>query len=140
MDIDKENFFWKAQRGELPLPKTVETLGVRFSNIDIEKRTAQMEFIGKTEFTNPSGNIQGGFVTAMLDDVMAVALAALLKKGEYAPTVNMNIQFLRPAQVGKFIGYGKVDKLGKKICYLSGSLEQDGKVVASATASAIILK
>ena len=138
MKIDEESFFWKTQRGEVPDPNTVETLGVEFVKIDTDLWTTEMNFVGKPEFTNPSGNIQGGFLAAMLDDVMAANLAALLKKGEYAPTVSMNIQYLRPGKVGKFKGFGEVVKKGKKICYLSGRLEQDDHIVATATASAII--
>ena len=74
----------------------------------------------------------------MLDDTMGPALAATLKQGEFAPTLNLNIAFHRAANVGLLIGKGRVVKRGSDICFLAGELYQDGHLVASATATAIV--
>jgi len=69
---------------------------------------------------------------------MGPALAATLDEGEFAPTLNLNVSFERAAQVGKFIGRGRVIKRGRDVCFLSAELYQDGELVASATATAIV--
>ncbi|WP_414718793.1 PaaI family thioesterase [Undibacterium sp.] len=61
-----------------------------------------------------------------------------MKQDEFAPTLNLNISFHRPAGVGQLIGKGRVVKRGKDICFLAGELYQEGALVASATATAII--
>lgn len=124
--------------GELPAPKAAETLGISFKNIDAEAGTIEVEFQAKPEFTNPIGNIQGGFLAAMLDDTMGPALAATLAQGEFAPTLNLNVSFERGAKVGVILGKGRVLKRGKDVCYLAAELYQGGKRVASATATALI--
>jgi uncharacterized protein (TIGR00369 family) len=136
--MDREAFFWKVMAGELPPPRTVETLGAAIRHADAGAGTAEVEFQGKPEFTNPLGNIQGGFLAAMLDDTFSPALAATLARGEFAPTLNLNVSFHRPAVVGPLLGKGRVLKRGKDVCFLAAELYQDGELVASATATAIV--
>jgi uncharacterized protein (TIGR00369 family) len=136
--MDKDAFFWKIIAGELPPPKVAATLGVKFTAIDGDAGTIEVEFQAKPEFTNPTGNVQGGILAAMLDDTMGPALAATLAKGEFAPTLNLNVSFERPAVAGSLSGKGRVVKRGKEVCFLSAELYQEGERVASATATAII--
>lgn len=136
--MDKQAFFWRIMAGELPPPRAADTLGARFTQVDGEAGTAELTFDGKPEFTNPAGHIQGGFLAAMLDDTMGPALAATLKAGEFAPTLNLNLSFHRPALVGPLTGKGRVVKRGRDVCFLAGELYQNGELVASATATAIV--
>jgi uncharacterized protein (TIGR00369 family) len=76
----------------------------------------------------------------MLDDSMGPALACQLDAGEFAPTLNLNISFLKPAKPGKLRGVGRVLRKGKDVCYLAGELYQGEDLVASATATALIRK
>jgi len=136
--MDHEAFFWKMQSGELPPPRAAVTLGLRFTQVDAAAGTVEAEFEGRPEFTNPAGVIQGGFLAAMLDDTMGPALAAQLGGGEFAPTLNLNVSFHRPAQVGKLRGVGRVVRRGRDVCFLAGELYQGDELVASATATAIV--
>jgi uncharacterized protein (TIGR00369 family) len=136
--MDQEAYFWRIVAGELPAPKAAETLGLVFKHVDAEAGLIEVEFQGKPEFTNPAGNIQGGFLAAMLDDTMGPALAATLKQGEFAPTLNLNMSFHRSARVGPLAGRGRVVKRGRDVCFLAGELYQEGELVASANATAIV--
>lgn len=136
--MDKEAFFWKIMAGELPAPNVAATLGITFGAIDADAGTIEVGFRAKAEFTNPAGNIQGGFLAAMLDDTMGPALAATLAKGEFAPTLNLNVSFEKAAVVGVITGKGRVLKRGREVCFLAGELFQGGERIASATATAVI--
>ena len=138
--MDKNSFFWKAQKDGVPPCEAARTLGFHYIEINPDAGTVKLEFTGKKEFTNPVGNIQGGFLAAMLDETMGPALAATLSEGEFAPVIDLYIQFINPATVGKIEAIGKIDKRGKEVCYLSGELRQNGKVVAISTAASIIRK
>jgi uncharacterized protein (TIGR00369 family) len=138
--MDRNAFFWQIQDGKLPQPQAAETLGLCITRVDPDEGVLEAEFEGKEAFLNPAGNIQGGFLSAMLDDTMGPTLAALLGAGEFAPTLNLNVQFLAPAKPGKLEGRGEVVKRGGGICFLSGELTQQGKLVATATATAAIRK
>ncbi len=138
--MDSEAFFWQIQEGKLPQPPAAKTLGMKILRIDSVTGELEAEFDGKREFANPAGNIQGGFLSAMLDDTMGPALASQLAAGEFAPTLHLNVQFLSAAKPGKLCGVGRIVKQGKDICFLSGELSQEGRIVATATATATIRK
>ena len=138
--MNKNNFFFRIMDGRAPVPGCAKTLGTNFTKIDTDAGTLEVEFEGREEFLNPAGNIQGGFLAAMLDETLGPALVATLDEGEFAPTLNLNVQFHRPGKIGKFIGNGRVVTRGRDICHLAGELIQDGKIVATATATAAIRK
>lgn len=138
--VDRNSFFWKMVDGELPPPACARTLGIEFAHIDPERGTIEVNFEAKPEFLNPVGNVQGGFLAAMLDDTMGPALVATLDAGEFAPTVNLNVQFHRPAKLGSLKGMGRVVLRGREVCQLSAELLQNDKIVATATATAVIRK
>jgi uncharacterized protein (TIGR00369 family) len=136
--MDREAFFWQVADGRLPPPRVAATLGMKITKVDAAAGIVEAEFEGKPEFTNPVGNVQGGILTAMLDDCMGPALACQLAAGEFAPTLNLSISFLRPAKPGKLSGVGRVVRKGRDVCNLSGELFQDGELVATAVATALI--
>ena len=136
--MDRDAFFWQIMDGKTPPPRCADTLGITFSNIRPEEGTIEVAFIARPEFLNPTGAVQGGFLAAMLDDTMGPALAATLSKGEFAPTANLNVSFLKPGKVGALMGKGRILKRGRDVCFLAGELYQEGELIASATATAII--
>ena len=136
--MNKDSFFWKIMSGQLPQPRCAETLGLAFTNVDADKGTVEVEFQAKPEFLNPAGNIQGGFLAAMLDDTLGPALSAMLNPGEFAPTLNLNVLFHKPANVGVIKGIGRVIKKGRDVCSMQGELFQNDQLLASASATAII--
>jgi uncharacterized protein (TIGR00369 family) len=138
--VDKNSFFWKMVGGQLPPPACAKTLGIAFLQIDGERGVVEVSFEAKPDFLNPAGNVQGGFLAAMLDDTMGPALTSTLDAGEFAPTLSLNVQFHRPAKVGTLKGIGRVVTRGREICQLSGELSQNDRIVATATATAIIRK
>jgi len=135
-----KSIFWKMMDGELPIPRVSETLGAKFVAASEELGTCEVEYDGKVEFVNPLGNIQGGFLSAMLDDLMGGALTATLNEKEFAPTLELKTNFIAPAKVGKLLGYGEVLSKGGSVCFVEGELKQHGKLVAKSTATALIRK
>jgi uncharacterized protein (TIGR00369 family) len=136
--MEKDSLFWRLVSGELPPPACAVTLGCAFTQVDPEAGTIETQFQGKPEFVNPLGHIQGGFLAAMLDDTLGPALVATLPKGQFAPTVNLSVSFHRPGKVGQITGKGRILKRGKELAFMSGELYQEGQMIASATATAII--
>jgi uncharacterized protein (TIGR00369 family) len=138
--VDKNSFFWKMVDGRLPPPACAKTLGLEFVEIDGERGTIETRFEATGILLNPAGNVQGGFLSAMLDDTMGTALSATLDLGQFAPTVNLNVQFHRPAVLGPLKGVGRVVMRGREVCHGSAELWQNDKVVATATGSFVIRK
>jgi uncharacterized protein (TIGR00369 family) len=76
----------------------------------------------------------------MLDDTLGPALVATLGAGQFAVTLELKVNFLRPATVGRLIGRGRIVHRGGSVAFLEGSLaDADGATLATATATARII-
>jgi uncharacterized protein (TIGR00369 family) len=131
------SIFEKVVSGELAMPECARTLGfepIAYCQNDMEIHVA---FVGSKSFVNPAGHIQGGFLCAMLDDVMGASLNWSLTD-EFAPTLELKTQFIRAVFPGRIEGKARVISRGMQVCYLEGELYQSDKLVAKATATAII--
>lgn len=136
---EQRGMFWDMMEGLIAPPPSAVTLGWELVAVDPEQGTIEVAFEAGEQFTNPGGAVQGGFLAAMLDDAMGPALAATLPAHQLAPTLDIHVQYLRPAHPGRLVGRGRVVQHGKEVCFLAGELlGPDGKTVAVATATARI--
>jgi len=92
-------------------------------------------------FTQGRGMLQGGALTAMLDFAMAYAVLAQLPLGTSCTTVNLSTTFLRPAQPGRYVALGEVQRRGRQLAFTQARLirEQDGKTVTTATSTLALM-
>lgn len=98
-------------------------------------------FEGKPEFCNPAGFVQGGILSAMLDDTMGPAVFVITEGKLYTATISMTVNFLSPAKPGRIVGEATVRQLGKTIAFVEGRLmADDGTVLATATTSARLVE
>ena len=112
-------------------------MGMDITERDSAQGVVKASFVADDTFTNSIGNIQGGILTAMLDDLMGYALGITLPTTEFAPTANLNVSFIRPVAVGQLHGEGRVLKKDGDIYFLAAKLFNDNEaIVASATAKA----
>jgi uncharacterized protein (TIGR00369 family) len=131
--------FWDFMEGRADPPPVAELLGFRVRSVDVAAMTLEAEFTATEAFLNPAGHVQGGMLAAMLDDTMGPALVATLQHGEWAPTTDLHVQFLRPALPGVLVGRGRVVRRGQGVAFLAGELSApDGRLVATATATALV--
>jgi uncharacterized protein (TIGR00369 family) len=137
--VPHEGPFWDAVEGRAPLPAAAVTLGWELVAVNPDEGTIEVAFAATDAFLNPAGVVQGGFLAAMLDDTLGPALVAGLDPGDFAPTTDLHVQFLRPAKPGRLLGRGRVVRRGRDVGFLAGELlDEDGAVVAVATATAQI--
>jgi uncharacterized protein (TIGR00369 family) len=141
MSTDREGPFWDVMQGRAAPPPAATTLGFKLLDIDPDQGTIRVQFDAKLEFTNPIGNVQGGFLAAMLDDTLGPALVATLPKDQFAPTIELKVNFIRPAKPGRLIGSARIVARGGTIAFLAGELTTEaGELIATATATARIVK
>ena len=111
-----------------------QLLGMNITFADREAGVVEASFDAKHEFHNSIGNIQGGILVAMLDDLMGYALGITLPETQFAPTANMNVSFLRPVASGVIKGKGIILKNSGDVFHLSAKLyNETGDVIAAAT-------
>jgi uncharacterized protein (TIGR00369 family) len=96
------------------VPRAAATLGLEFIEADSEKGTIELAFAATEAFTNPTGNVLGAFVAAMLYDTLGPALLATLEPDQFQSTLELNVNFLRPVRPGRVVGKGRVVHRGRR--------------------------
>jgi len=125
--------------GRVDPPPAAGVLGWKLLAVDPDAGTIEVEFAATQQFLNPVGVVQGGFLAAMLDDTLGPALVATLSPGQFAPTTDLHVQFLRAAKPGRLVGRGRIVRRGSNIGFMTGELvDESGEMVATATATAQI--
>jgi uncharacterized protein (TIGR00369 family) len=137
--VDPDGYFAKMRRGEAPPPPVATLLGGRITSVDLDAGTLTSDYVATASFGNPAGQVQGGMLAAMLDDVTAFLVTATLGAGEHCATLNLNVSFLRAAFPGALVGRAWIVRRGREVCHVSGELVQDGKAVATAAATCMIV-
>ena len=133
--------FWDGVEGRAPMPRAAATLGFEFIEADVEAGTIELAFTATEAFTNPSGNVLGAFVAAMLHDTVGPALLATLEPDRFQSTMQLNVGFLRPVRPGRIVAKGRVVHRDGDLAFLEASLVgADGAVIATATARVIALR
>lgn len=118
-------------------PPSARLLGLEVLDIAPSRDRMTARFDGREQFLNPAGFIQGGLLTAMLDEALSVALY-LNTNGERAgSTIDMHTHFVRPTRPGEITVRARVVNLGRSIAFLSGDLfDHESTLCATASASA----
>jgi uncharacterized protein (TIGR00369 family) len=110
----------------------------RIVSLDVDAGVIEVEFEGSEHFLNPARQIQGGMLSAMLDDITAVLVTATLEPGAFCATLTLNTSFLSSATVGRLTGRASFERRGKSICNVRGEIWQGDTLVASAVAVCMV--
>ncbi|MDB9955450.1 PaaI family thioesterase [Pelagibacterales bacterium] len=108
-------------------------------DLNTKDGTIQFEFNIDKKFCNPTGDVQGGLLSGMIDDTMALSFIFKTHFTKRPPTIEIKTNFLYPTKAGKAYGFGRVVKAGKNLVFLEGHLKQDNKIVVTATSTAVIV-
>ncbi|WP_245176032.1 MULTISPECIES: PaaI family thioesterase [unclassified Cupriavidus] len=139
VDMASDNYFARMQRGQVPPPPICELLGGSIGAVDLQAGTLESAYHATPAFLNPAGQVQGGMLGAMLDDVTAMLVTATLGEEEFCATLNLNLSFLRPARTGVLLGRARLERRGRNVCHVAAELLQDGRAVATATATCMVV-
>jgi uncharacterized protein (TIGR00369 family) len=118
-------------------PPAARLLGWTLLELDVEKKSIKVGFDGKPDFLNPAGNIQGGILSAMLDDTMGPIVVAATVGAAFPTTIDLHVHFIRPVKPGPISVTAEITNMGKQLVFLEGQLfDSAGKLCTRATASA----
>lgn len=121
-------------------PPTVALFGWRLIAVDIAAGTIEVGFEGKPEFTNPAGYVQGGILTAMMDDAMGPCLVLHLKGRAFPSSIDLSTHFLRPVRPGAVTVKARVRQAGRTVAFLEAELfDSRGKLCATCSSSAALI-
>src|SRR3954468_20610430 len=122
-------------------PPSSKLLGWHLIDARPDQGWVRIGFEGRKDFCNPAGYVQGGILSAMLDDTMGPAAFVMTDGRLYTATISLTVNFLAPGRPGPVIGEGEGGQLGKTIAFVGGKLMgEDGPLLATATANARLIE
>ncbi|HDJ1441201.1 TPA: PaaI family thioesterase [Serratia rubidaea] len=134
--MQNDPYFLRVARGEVILSQVSKMLGWKFVHYDDDAMKVQVEYDAEDLLTNPLGCIQGGILSAMLDDAMGPAVYMTLPTPLLAVTIESKTSFISPAQPGKIKGFGKIVRKTGSIVFTEGFLHNaDGELIATGSAT-----
>ena len=118
-------------------PTLMKALGnMKVVAFDPTMSRVEMAVEGFEAITHSGGIVQGGFVTAWLDEAMAHCLKC--SEVDLGPaTLEIKVNFLLPAKIGKYRVIAWIPHMGRSLAFFEAELrDQEGQLVATATSTA----
>lgn len=124
----------------IPTPPAGELLGWELIGENVEAKEIEVAFHPNETMLNPHGTVQGGFVAAMLDETMGVAVVSSTGGRFGASSIDLHVMFVRPVRPGRLYGKGRVIRHGRSIVFVEALLfDEEGNILAKANSSAVPL-
>ena len=103
-----------------------------FKLISYEEECLKLEGEFSAESLNPDGSVQGGMMTAMLDDVTALLIIINSNATLYPSSTNLHSHHHRPLFKGTVIAKAQLVKMGKTIATVKGEIyNSQGKLATT---------
>tara|TARA_B100000586_G_scaffold269814_1_gene249986 strand:- start:1144 stop:1629 length:486 start_codon:yes stop_codon:yes gene_type:complete len=135
---DRKKFFLESNKkppiGEL----------MNFKGVEIDEEGSVTWIASPQEYHyNPLGNVHGGFAATMLDSCNSITANCALDKGYLTMTAEIKVNYMRGISLdtGDLFAKGTIEKLGRKVIFVSGKLtDSDSKVYATASSTEIVVE
>lgn len=131
---------WVRSERPTDIPWIGRLLGLRFD--ELKRGRVVMSLDTRPEFANPLGTVHGGIAATLLDSVMGCAVHTTLPAGVSYTTLEIKVNYIRAASTDgqTLTATGTVVHSGSRTATAEGRVvDQDGKLVAHATTTCIIL-
>lgn len=91
---------------------------LQFTLEKIERGSAEISLTVRKEMCNPYGNIHGGMMSLIMDEVIGWSVVSLDTSNNYT-SLNLNVDFLYAIKEGeKLLAHSQVIREGKKIIHV----------------------
>jgi acyl-coenzyme A thioesterase 13 len=105
--------------------------------VEAEEGRVKIEILIRKEMCNPIGNIHGGAISGIMDEIMGIAVFSLGRENFYS-TVNLAINYFATSDEGqKIIVLSHVLKPGKNVINVECEIwdEEEKKLLAKGTSN-----
>ena len=128
--------------GALPPPPVALLLGFAIDRVDEGNVVFSMDPVH--DHVNPLGTVHGGIITTLLDSAMGCAVHTTLPAGGMYTTLELKVNFLRPAFGGgaRLVAEGRVLHRGGTAVLAEATIVEEGtgRKIAHATSTCLILQ
>ncbi|MDD4861684.1 MAG: PaaI family thioesterase, partial [Smithellaceae bacterium] len=116
----------------------IKLLGVTIEKL--EHGCCQSQLKIKDSFLNVHNTVHGGVIYSMVDISMGVAVYSTLKKDDETVTVEIKINYLKPAKTKSLFCEARVIQKGKNIVVLEAEVRSESNLIAKAQGTFSIFK
>lgn len=126
----------KARAAKVPI---AELLGFHVEEVAGGRAVGSMR--AGPQHTNPMGTLHGGVLCDLADAAMGMAFVSTLSPDESFTTIALSVNFFRPVWQADLRAEGRVVNRGKNVGYVECDVtDQDGKLIAKATSTCVVLR
>ena len=112
----------------------METLGARIT--EAEPGRVVLELVAGPQHRHGGGVVQGGVITQIADAAMGMTLATLQEDGMWNTTIELKINFIRPAIEGTLRAVGRVVEMRQSLLFSEAEVFDDrGRLIARASST-----
>lgn len=127
--------------GRVPHGPDAKILGAKVVEAVPGSGQVIIEFNGQDFPTHVLGDVSGGFIAAMLDLVASLASATTYEKGEFGPSLELKVNFMRAGKPGVFRGVGRTVHRTKSIAFTEAELRNSaGELIATASSTLRLIR
>jgi uncharacterized protein (TIGR00369 family) len=112
----------------------METLGARIT--EAAPGRVVLELVAGPRHRHGGGVVQGGVITQIADAAMGMSLATLQPDGIWNTTIELKINFIRPAIEGRLRAVGRVVEMRETLLFSEADVvDERGRLVARASST-----
>ena len=112
----------------------METLGARIA--ESAPGRVVLELVAGPQHRHGGGVVQGGVITQIADAAMGMSLATLQEDGIWNTTIELKINFVRPAIEGRLRAVGRVIEMRQSLLFSEADvLDEHDRLVARASST-----
>ncbi|MGD9915620.1 MAG: PaaI family thioesterase [Rhizobiaceae bacterium] len=121
-------------------PATARWLGMQVTEWDPQTMTLRASFDPPADVINFGGVIQGGFLSAMMDDVMGLNCFISMGMKNQQATIDLHTHFFGAVQHGRVEVEARVVRAGKSVAFLEAELFDAKGALAARCVSSMKLR
>jgi uncharacterized protein (TIGR00369 family) len=107
----------------------------------VEEGLSKCSMIASSQHWNPFGTVHGGILCDLADLTMGMAFFTTLNEGEALATIELKINYLRPAREGKLSAEAKVIHRGRSTGFVECVVSDEaGKLIAKASSTCMVVR
>src|SRR4051794_7465305 len=80
-----------------------EWLGYKITHIDYKRNIAKASLRVREDHLSPAARVHGGVISAFIDFVCGAAVFSSMQRHDYASTVELKVNYLRPVELGDLL-------------------------------------
>jgi uncharacterized protein (TIGR00369 family) len=129
------------QLHELPVESSPMATALGMRILEASVGTVRLAYTVGAAFTQGSGVVQGGIISAMLDYGMAFAAFSIVPADASVTTISQTTNFFRPVRPGDLRVDAELDKAGRTIINSRAALRDSaGVLLGSATSALAVIR